>query len=245
MNSLLAVLLTKVVRESGDLCGIDTTRDLETISSRVEHEGLSFLTITLPIFFKDLQRSLDRGYIAEDLFRPFSRRKNTKLPSFLGGFLRLVFDEGDGRLLDGVHRSESVDAIRCMFQITGLLKKVELDCSDARIKAALTRYVENDAHVLAHRDKVSIDMVDEFVKMGNVLFGDVFAQVNREIDEEQLRPVHGPGATAANLRETESLNLSCNPGPLGWKPFFRREDMVTPHIPFIWKRSSGELQCPV
>jgi hypothetical protein len=199
MNSLLAVLLTKVVRESGNLCGIDTTQDIKTILSRVEHEGVSFMTITLPTFSKDLQRALDRGYVAEDLFRPFNRSKSSKLPKFLGGFLRLVFDEGDGRILDSVDCLEAIDAIRSMLQISGLLKKVELDCTDARINAALLRYIENDAYVLRHRETVTPDMYRKFIHMAHVLFGDVFSSVQSEIDNEELRPIHGPGATADKL----------------------------------------------
>nr|QDH89014.1 MAG: hypothetical protein H4Bulk47234_000004 [Leviviridae sp.] len=173
MNSLLAVLLTKVVRESGNLCGIDTTQDIKTILSRVEHEGDSFMTITLATFFKDLQRSLDRGYVANDLFRSFNRGKS-KLPIFLGGFLRLVFDEGDGRLLDMADCLESVNAIRSMFQISGLLKKVELECSPKRVQAALNRYIENDAFVQSHRSTVTREMRLAVTTMSDWLFGAVF-----------------------------------------------------------------------
>jgi len=205
MRSLLAVLLTKVVRESGNLCGIDTTQDINTILSRVEHEGDSFMTITLATFFKDLQQALDRGYIASDLFRSFNRSKSSELPKFLGGFLRLVFDEGDGRILDNVDSLESYQAIKSLFQITGLLKKVELECHPKRVKAALTRYVENDAFVLSHRDSVTREMRDAVVKMGWHLFGDVFYEVNQMIDREELRPIHGPGATADKLKGNQKF----------------------------------------
>jgi len=201
---MLTVLLTKVVRESGNLCSIDTSQDIKTILTRVEHEGDSFMTITLATFFKDLQRALDRGYVASDLFRSFSRDKS-KLPKFLGGFLRLVFDEGDGRILDTADCSEAADAIRSMFQITGLLKKVELECTPKRIANALDKYVENDAFVRAHRDTVTREMRDAVVTMGWHLFGDVFDAVNREIDLEQLRPVHGPGATADKLKGNQKF----------------------------------------
>lgn len=205
MNSLLAVLLTEVVRESGHLCGIDTTHDIKTIESRVEHEGESFLTITLPTFFKDLQRALDRGYIASDLFRSFKRNKS-ELPEFLGDFLRLVFDEGDGRILNECDRSESIDAIRCMFQISGLLKKVELECSPKRVDAAYARFIENDAAVLRHRENVTREMRDKFVTMGYHLFGDVFQQVDREVYKQELQPVHGPGATADKLKGNQKFD---------------------------------------
>jgi len=204
MNSLLAVLLTKVVRESGNLCGIDTTQDIKTILSRVEHEGESFMTITLATFFKDLQQSLDRGYVASDLFRSFNRGKS-KLPIFLGGFLRLVFDEGDGRLLDMADCLEAANAIRSMFQISGLLKKVELECSPKRVQAALDRYIENDAFVLSHRSVVTPEMRAAITTMSDWIFGDVFQKVNSDIDQELLRPIHGPGAVADKLKGNQKF----------------------------------------
>jgi hypothetical protein len=120
--------------------------------------------------------------------------------------MKLVFDEGDGRILDTVDSSEAIDAIRCMFQITGLLKKVERDCTPKRVNAALNRYVENDAYVLAHRSKITLEMRERFTKMAMYLFGDVFKEVNREVDLEQLRPIHGPGATADKLKGNQKFD---------------------------------------
>ena len=68
-------------------------RDLDTLRSRTEHEGLSFLTITLPDFGKDFDRSLSEGQIEPTFFRSF--RKNGGIPAFLQGILVHVF-ERDG-----------------------------------------------------------------------------------------------------------------------------------------------------
>lgn len=204
MNSLLAVLLTKVVRESGNLCGIDTTQDIKTILRRVEHEGFSFMTITLATFFKDLQKSLDQGYVASDSFRSFNRGKS-KLPIFLGGFLRLVFDEGDGRLVDMPDSLEAICAIRSLFQISGLLKKVELECTPARVSAALDRYIDNDAFVQSHRVKVTREMRLAVTTMSDWLFGDVFTKVSSDVDREELRPIHGPGAVVDKLKGNQKF----------------------------------------
>lgn len=70
MNSL-TILLLKVLEESGTQCGVDTSKDRETILTRVEKEGFSFLTITLPTFVKDLYRALDDCAVTPDLFKPF------------------------------------------------------------------------------------------------------------------------------------------------------------------------------
>lgn len=66
-------------------------RDLLTLKSRFEDEGLSFLTITLPTFGKDFDLSLAQGGIDSTLFRSFKKR--AKAPAFLQGFFSHIFDE--------------------------------------------------------------------------------------------------------------------------------------------------------
>lgn len=75
-------------------------RDLETLRSRVKHEGLSFLTITLPDFARDFERCLELGQIDSTLFRSFKKRK--AIPAFLQGMLSHVFDVETGRMYDNV-----------------------------------------------------------------------------------------------------------------------------------------------
>ncbi len=197
MNSLTKLLLS-ILEESGMQCCVDTTRDHQTITSRVEDEGLSFLTITLPSFYKDLQRALDQGRVTADLFTPFKRVKGSELPSFLGGFLRLVFREGDGGLIhDGSDMArEDYVAIQAMFQITGLLSKVELECAPKRVAAAKARYIQNDMAVRENDNKITSEMISEFTVMAHTLFGGVFRRVSNEIRDYEIIPKHGPGAVA-------------------------------------------------
>ena len=72
-------------------------RDLLTLRSRVKNEGLSFLTITLPAFGNDFDRSLSLGQIGTLHFRSFKKCKG--IPAFLQDILCLVFDKRSGRLL--------------------------------------------------------------------------------------------------------------------------------------------------
>lgn len=96
--------------ELGALCSVSTTRDSLTVVRRVENEGESFFTRTLPSYAKDLERSLDAGMIPTWLFSSWSRRQldvtveydgaGSKVkkwsahgaPKFLGGFMDIVFD---------------------------------------------------------------------------------------------------------------------------------------------------------
>lgn len=98
------------LEELGALCSVDTTRDAIRVLRRVEHEGDSFFTRTLPSYAKDLERSLAEGSIPTHLFSSFNRRRfdirveypgaGTKVkkwsahgaPEFLGGFMDIVFN---------------------------------------------------------------------------------------------------------------------------------------------------------
>lgn len=134
----LTVFLQKVLEESGTWCDISTERDQKTISSRVEKEGFSFLTITLPTFGKDLEIALDRGYVDSDLWKSFHNSRGSRLPAFLQGFTSRIFDTNSGQLLDDPDRI----AIYVLRQCTYLFKKIEVDCSDRRIRKAINAYIK-------------------------------------------------------------------------------------------------------
>jgi len=70
VKSLMS-LCQHVLSELGGWCHVSTTRDWETISRRVEHEGLSFLTIALPQFCKDLDNALALQRVSSDHFIGF------------------------------------------------------------------------------------------------------------------------------------------------------------------------------
>lgn len=147
MKSQILMFLQQVLNELGTWCGVSTLFDLKTIEERVEHEGISYLTITLTQFGKDLEQALERGYVDSDLFQGYTRQKLGKgrgtLPEFLGGFMSQVFDREDGTRLD----SPNVQAVRALRQITLMWGKIELPTSTKREEAAFEQYVDVDIHV--------------------------------------------------------------------------------------------------
>jgi len=199
MKSLIAFLRV-AVHEMGSWCHASTVLDLKTIEHRVEHEGMSFLTITLPSFGKDLQKGLDRGYVAHDLWTGFRFRGG--LPVFLRGFLELVFSPESGVLLD----NPSVDAIKALHQITSMFAKVALPCSDERVRAAIDRYVECEQEVRTSDSRRSEVLNSEFHDVGRVLFSEIFTRIDMKVYEGELIPKHGPGATADRLRANAKYN---------------------------------------
>jgi len=197
------MLLWKVLAQecANELC-TSATRDYKIVTCRCEHEGLSFLTITLPKFGKDFQKSLDRGWVDRDLFQGFSWRAG--LPRFLGGFLDRVFDRASGELLN----EPDIDAIRSIRQLTLMFGKIQLPCSDARERAAMSDYVECEKEVRIADTNRSPQLLEDFGRMSALLFRDVLTVVDREAYYGEMIPKHGPGATADRLRANAKYRLS-------------------------------------
>lgn len=96
--------------EVAERCSVSTTRDLDTVTRRFEHEGASFFNLTLPAFGKDFERSLEEGAIPSSLFAGWVRGhslvtvtpptggaytitfKRSGLPLFLQEVMGVVFD---------------------------------------------------------------------------------------------------------------------------------------------------------
>jgi hypothetical protein len=187
------VLWSMLATEMANRCCTSATIDIQTVNGRVEHEGISFLTISLPAFGKDFQKSLDQGLVSRNAFQGFSWRAG--LPRFLGGFLDLVFDRDSGVLID----KPDVEAIIAIRQLTLMFGKIHLPCSDARVAGAMSDYVDCDREVKENDEILDRSDFSEFKRMSSLLFRGVFSKIDRLIYEENVVPRHGPGATADKL----------------------------------------------
>lgn len=193
MKSLIA-LWSVLANDLASRCSTSTTMDIKTIHERVEHEGMSFLTITLPTFGKDFQYCLDQGFVVPKAFLSF-RKTGSCLPSFLRGFTEHVFNTGTGVLLD----EPDVEAIYAVRQLTLIFSKMLLPCTPARERKAMSDYVQCDKEVADVESCLPDSDVDEFGRMARLLFSDVFSSLDREIWSESIVPKHGPGAVAERL----------------------------------------------
>lgn len=189
--------------ETADLCCTSATRDIKTVTRRFEHEGESFLTITLPNFGKDFERSLDQGYADRSLFTGFQWKGG--LPRFLSGFLGLVFDRDSGVLLD----EPNIDAILSVRQLTLMFGKILLPCSDAREKEAMKKFIECEQDVKEFDVNFMSDsnIRHDFRRISSMLYSSVLTEVDREIYNLNVLPKHGPGATADRLGGNAKYNL--------------------------------------
>lgn len=192
MKSPIALAI-RFLQDMGERCRISIDRDVKTLTERVEAEGDSFLTITLPTFGKDFLEALDQGRIAPHHFVGFRRRCG--LPAFLQGFLGLVFDSDTGVLA----ATPSVEAIRSIHRLTAMFAKIERPCVDHRIRSAMEEYVSTDEQVARASRTIQADAWVEFRDASRVLFGRLFTPIDLAVFRGELIPKHGPGATAEKL----------------------------------------------
>jgi hypothetical protein len=135
------LLWSTLADELASGCHTSAAMDIKYVRSRVEHEGSSFFTITLPQFGKDFEKSLDSGCLDRLDFQGFSWRSG--LPKLFSGFLGQVFDASSGRLLNEPNEG----AIYAVRQLTLFYGKMFLPTSKEKEYDALCGYVECDREV--------------------------------------------------------------------------------------------------
>nr|APG77034.1 hypothetical protein [Beihai levi-like virus 2] len=165
--------------------------DYKYICSRYESEGMSFLTITLPRLDDILLQGLSQGRLTRSSFIGFKPyRRGGSLPALMQGFFRRIFHD-DGSLLP----EPDTCAIFAIRQVARLFKKVELPCSDIRVKAAYERYRNNDESVdwYSHRNAIDVSL---WTNICGYLWSDL-EELSREL--YCFPGIFGSGATAERL----------------------------------------------
>jgi hypothetical protein len=195
----LLMLWEEAARELGGWCQVSTVRDAKTLHERSRHEGLSFLTIALPQFCSDFEKSLDQGTVASDSFSGFRRRRG--LPLFLGGFLCRVFSN-DGCLL----QDPDVDAIQAVRQLTLMFGKILVRCTPKRESAALQKFLECEQDVKSTDKNLAQDDLHRFGRVGRLLCNGLFTRMDYHIHSGGVVPRHGPGVTADGLTANRKYN---------------------------------------
>lgn len=202
-----------MAKEAAIRCHVSTDRDIQTLSRRVEDEGISFLTITLPTLAKGLERALDQGYASSGLWTSFSCRGG--YPKFLGGFLRKIFD-ASGTLLP----EPDIDCIAAVRQLCYLFHKLELECTDARKLKAVQSFWQTNDECLLWDSNPGYDL-DRITAASTRYLGKVLSHVDRLIRDGRLVPRHGPGKTATRETGNEKFDFRY------WDP---RLDQVFPWV---------------
>jgi len=114
-----------------------------------------------------------------------------------------VFDRETGVLLD----EPDIESILAIRQLTLLFSKISLPCSSARERKAMSDYVECEQDVRRSDMELTEEDLCEFQRISDLLFREVFTQMDRDVYYGQLLPKHGPGAVADGLTSNGKYRL--------------------------------------
>jgi len=179
---------------------VSDLRDLNYIRSRVENQGLSFLTINLPRFANDLEKALASGFIDSTTFLGF--RKAGSIPAFLQGMTSLIFDRETGRILNEKPRADISTIVDAIRQICLAFKKIELPCTSERTHKAIARFIQIEHDFCEFSLSVS-DKAD-FSAVSVVLWSSLASS----IELTDCTPRHGPGATSEGASGNQKYKWS-------------------------------------
>lgn len=184
-----------VLTDQLELLGLDTSRDIATLMSRVEHDGERFLTIDLPSLGEFLEQGLSSGALPSAGCFGFGRTSNKDVrPRFMHGLWSMVFNSW-GVLLE----NPSTHAVRALRQICYLHKKLKELPSPEKVEAALQQYVETDKSL---SDTVWPEELDElFDRVVYQKWGRFFDSMESVVFHTQKLEgaKHGPGVVADRL----------------------------------------------
>lgn len=169
-------------------------KDIETLTSRYQTEGLSFLTKTLPL----LGKALDRGLVGLRFNIPngFKRsHRSASTPAFMQAYFNLVFDD-HGFLLDGA----SADAIRHLRQVFYFAYKLDVPYSAKENSRVIENFLSTDQGLQLSDSPLSIDIQS----LAKIITWKVF----RSFDPKDILPRHGPGAVATGEKRDDKWIFS-------------------------------------
>jgi len=225
----LVWLAEEMLHDCGIRCGVDPSRDRETIKRRVENEGLSFLTITLPSFCKGFEEALSVGRLDPSMLPSF--RFHRGLPVFLRGFLSKIFHT-DHTLRD----NPDLDCILSIRQICLLFKKVKLPCTEVRERKAEEGFVACEYEL--GELKFDEAALSDYERVASIILGDIVRETDFGDPYDSLVPRHGPGTTQEKILGNAKYRH------LRWHS---RLEEIFPFTEFAVasQRNIGELGCPL
>lgn len=167
-------------------------RDAKTVERRMQNEGISYVTKTMPQLAAAVLSALQSKVFVTPT--AFKCRKGSALPRFSGGLLGLVFDER-GAL------KEDYDPLVVgeLLQVYDYAKKLSLPYTRRQEQKVLKAFVETEEDL---RNLVIPD--DMVIKRARATIRAIFA----DFDPMDVRPKHGPGSVASGEKGTEKWVFS-------------------------------------
>lgn len=118
-------------------------RDIKRLNSLLNNHGLHFLMVTLVEYRKHFDRCLDTGRLTpSNLLGLRGYRKGSPVPHLFKGLTMRVFED-NGRLRIDC----DVLAVRLIRQLTSLVSKMRIGCSDLSLRRSVHEFISIDGEV--------------------------------------------------------------------------------------------------
>jgi hypothetical protein len=169
-------------------------RDLLELTNRFSHEGVSFLTKTLP----KLGKALDEGLNTSRFSRPQQFRHckgSSSIPAFMQEYFKRVFTE-DGVLLE----NPCVDAIKHLRQVCFSMYKLNIGYSPSEEQRVISDFIQTECDL----ERGSLCEAQSLLETASHICENVLS----DFDPKNILPRHGPGATATGEKLEEKWEFS-------------------------------------
>jgi hypothetical protein len=186
-DTLYADLFLNVLSDSHHLYPSRKDLDLDcaTVRRRVETEGLTFLTKSLPQLGKAFDEALETGFfVLPEGHKPYDKRRN--VPTLFKSWFDPVLGV-EGRLAE-----VSPERVKSIRQACFLLYKLELGYSPAQEEAVLQSFLDTEEELGSW-----MFPFDDWDVQGA---RDLVAELLSWFNPRQMVPRHGPGAVASGQK---------------------------------------------
>jgi hypothetical protein len=202
-----------------DCAGFD--RDIQEIRDRCRHEGISFLTKTLPEYGKALDRVLSSN---DPLSIPhFQKKRGTNIPLFMGSLMEQVVNT-DGLVDD--YPVVATEAVKSMRQVAFLLYKLKLPFTNEQEQDVLDQFVLTDATLAPSYVEGSESAEGRVIlSLARALTARVFCS----FDPYDIACRHGPGAVATGEANWEKMRF---------KRYYPSIEMIYPYSEYFFYNAS-------
>lgn len=172
----------------------ESSRDLKKLRSRVDKEGISFLTKTLPKLGKAIDTALSRD--TPLLVKGFSLKPGTSIPRFLGWLIERVFTT------EGYARGDpDVTALRHLRQFLYFMYKLKLPYDNTTEESVVSSFVRTQEELQTLEFPLSVSPI---LHQARAFITRLFGGIN----VRDIIPRHGPGAVSTGEEIGEKSNFS-------------------------------------
>lgn len=180
------------------------SRDFATVKRRVKHEGVEYLTITLPRLGKWLDQMLNSGKFLPrpEGFHPYDEMD---YPVFLSVFWKYVKNYFDVPSRYAGNEDLFLCTVRKVRSFLFAFYKLEVPTTARLMSEAYAKFVESDAVCGILWSKSSQAIVNEAAKLLDISLA---GKKSNYFDPYDIRPSHGPGAVATGEKLEKKWEFS-------------------------------------